>query len=156
MQIRSHSEEETERLGRALAELLAPGDVIALCGPLGAGKTRLAQAIGAGLGVTEPVTSPTFNLVHDYVGRVPVLHLDLYRLRGPEEARDLGWDELLQAGGVVLIEWADRVELLLPPDYLEIRAAWGEGPEQRDWTLLPHGTRMDALLDRLSRRLGTE
>ncbi|MBX9928977.1 MAG: tRNA (adenosine(37)-N6)-threonylcarbamoyltransferase complex ATPase subunit type 1 TsaE [Gemmatimonadaceae bacterium] len=96
------------------AALVAPA-VVTLAGDLGAGKTTLVQAICRGLGVTEPVTSPTFALVHEYRGaRSPVYHLDLYRLRAPNELAALGWDELLGERAVVLIEWPERAGEALP------------------------------------------
>ena len=100
-----------ERFGRAAVAPL----VVTLAGDLGAGKTTLVQAICRGYGVTEPVTSPTFALVHRYAApRSPVYHLDLYRLRGPAELTNIGWDEIVAAHALVLIEWPERAEGLLP------------------------------------------
>ncbi len=113
----------TIALGKALAERLDVGDCVALIGGLGAGKTALVRGIAAGMGLAEPklVSSPTYVLVHEYPCRVPVYHLDLYRMVDPDaELFDLGLDEMLDTG-VVLIEWADRVESALPPDHAEIR-----------------------------------
>lgn len=87
---------------------------------MGAGKTALTQGIAAGLDVTEPVSSPTFTLVHEYEGRLPVWHLDAYRLQGTEEAVDLGIEEMTAAGGVIIVEWPERIESLVPPDRLAI------------------------------------
>src|SRR5713226_4230931 len=112
----TRTDEETRGIGEALGRRLAPGDVVCLAGPLGAGKTTLAQGIGRGLGVEEVVNSPTFTLVQEYGGRLPVYHLDVYRLSSPEEAADLALDEMLSAGGVVLIEWSERIAPLLPAD----------------------------------------
>lgn len=106
----------TGELGRRLAERLRPGDCLALTGPLGAGKTALVRGIAAGLGVADSrmVSSPTYVLVQEYPGRVPIFHIDLYRMVRPaEELADLGLDEML-AAGVVLIEWADRAADSLP------------------------------------------
>ncbi|MCE9531123.1 MAG: tRNA (adenosine(37)-N6)-threonylcarbamoyltransferase complex ATPase subunit type 1 TsaE [Planctomycetes bacterium] len=113
---------ETEALGRRLGELLFPGAVVALIGPLGAGKTHLVRAIAEGLGIRNPmaVTSPTFVLIQEYPARLPIFHFDAYRLKGPQEFIDLGVHEYYDAGGVCLIEWADRVEEALPADYLRI------------------------------------
>lgn len=107
----------TDRAGQRLAPLLRSGDVLALTGELGAGKTRLAAAIVRGLGSAAEVTSPTFTLVNEYRdGRLPVFHLDLYRLESAGEVLAMGWEELLEGGGVCLVEWADRFPELLPAD----------------------------------------
>ena len=116
------SEQETERLGQALAGACEPGCVIGLIGPLGAGKTRLVRAVAESLGV-EPgaIASPTFVLIHEYVGRIPVYHFDVFRLESPHEFEDLGVADYWSAGGVCLVEWADRVRALLPVDAWQIR-----------------------------------
>jgi tRNA threonylcarbamoyladenosine biosynthesis protein TsaE len=118
----SNSERDTERLGTALASALPPGTVVALSGPLGAGKTRLVQAVATALGVPPGrVTSPTFVLVNEYTGgRLPVYHFDTYRLKDDDDFLNLGPEEYFDSGGITYIEWADRVTSLLPPDRLEI------------------------------------
>ena len=108
-------------MGEALGRQLGPGDVVSLVGPLGAGKTTLAQGIARGLGVEDVVNSPTFTLVQEYAGRLTVYHIDAYRLSGPEEAADLAIPEMIEAGGALLIEWPERIEPLLPADRLEIQ-----------------------------------
>ncbi len=121
MQLVVDTEEATNFLGRQIAEVLQPGTIISLVGDLGAGKTRLVQAIAVGLDVpVEIVNSPTFTLVQEYPGRIPLRHCDTYRLRDPDEFLDLGLDELLAMDGVALIEWGDRVTHLLPRDVLRI------------------------------------
>lgn len=116
------SEAETDRVGRALAGWVAPGTVIGLVGPLGAGKTRLARAIAEALGVDpSAIASPTFVLIHEYEGELPVYHFDTYRLSGPEEFEALGALDYYDAGGLCLIEWADRVAELLPRDAWTVR-----------------------------------
>jgi tRNA threonylcarbamoyladenosine biosynthesis protein TsaE len=112
----------TRAFGRRLGGLLFPGAVVALVGPLGAGKTQLARALAEGLGVRDPrvVTSPTFVLLQEYPARLPVYHFDAYRLRGEAEFADLGAEEYFAAGGVCLVEWADRVAGCLPPEQLRI------------------------------------
>ncbi len=109
--------EATQRAGHELAATLEAGDVLALVGDLGAGKTQLCQAIVAGLDATETVTSPTFTLVQEYPsGRLPVWHFDFYRLESADELLGLGWDDYLNGDGVLLVEWADRHPEMLPPE----------------------------------------
>jgi tRNA threonylcarbamoyladenosine biosynthesis protein TsaE len=112
----------TESFGRRLGSLLFPNAVVTLIGPLGAGKTHLARAIAEGLGIKNPiaVTSPTFTLIHEYPARLPIFHFDAYRLNSADEFLDLGAIEYYQAGGVCLIEWADRVLSALPEERLTI------------------------------------
>jgi tRNA threonylcarbamoyladenosine biosynthesis protein TsaE len=129
---RTSSVRETRDLAVALAGLAQPGDLVVLAGDLGAGKTAFAQGFGAGLGVTEPITSPTFTLAQQYAGRLTVHHLDIYRLDQLAEVADLGLSELLDDGGVVLIEWGDAILSLLPNDYLEVRLAFGGGDQTGD------------------------
>ncbi len=116
--------EETRQLGVRLAELLKPGDVLALEGGLGAGKTTFAQGIARGLGVEETVDSPTFTIIKEYEGRLPLYHMDVYRLEYPDE--DLGWDEFFYGDGVTLVEWAGRIEHLLPEHTVRITLSVGE------------------------------
>ena len=109
------SEEETDLLGRALAGTIHPNTVIGLVGPLGAGKTRLTRSIATALGVeSEAISSPTYVLIHEYEGQLPVLHFDAYRLGGPEPFEALGVAEYWEAGGVCLVEWANLVSEILP------------------------------------------
>jgi tRNA threonylcarbamoyladenosine biosynthesis protein TsaE len=116
------SEEDTREFGRLLAQTLQPGAIVALVGDLGAGKTRLVQALAAALDVPpDVVNSPTFTLVQEYAGRIPLRHCDSYRLRDPIEFLDLGLDELFARDGIAFVEWADRVAHLLPRDVLTIR-----------------------------------
>jgi tRNA threonylcarbamoyladenosine biosynthesis protein TsaE len=118
----SHSPAQTRRFGARLGALLRPGDVVCLEGELGTGKTRLAQGIGHGMGVVEPITSPTFTLIAEYYPPPPapvLYHIDLYRLRAPmEEAWALGLDDYLLGDGVCVIEWADRIRPIVPGDRL--------------------------------------
>jgi tRNA threonylcarbamoyladenosine biosynthesis protein TsaE len=112
----------TEAFGRRLGALLFPNAVVALIGPLGAGKTHLARAIAQGLNIANPfiVTSPTFVLIQEYSARIPIFHFDAYRLGGPREFLELGAEEYYESGGVCLIEWADRVADALPLKHLKI------------------------------------
>jgi tRNA threonylcarbamoyladenosine biosynthesis protein TsaE len=139
-------EQGTEQRGSALAEHLFPGAVVALCGPLGAGKTCLVRAIAARLGASEEdVSSPTFVLVQTYAGRMPIHHFDAYRLEGEAEFEDLGASEYFESSGVCLVEWADRVRRSLPDDRLEI-AIEATGPTSRRFTLTSRGPRHDPIL----------
>jgi tRNA threonylcarbamoyladenosine biosynthesis protein TsaE len=111
------SEDDTGTLGRAIADLLVPGVVIGLVGPLGSGKTRLVRAIAEAQGVDpRAISSPTFVLIHEYEGRLPIYHFDAYRLKTPQAFEDLGVADYWDSGGVCLVEWADRVRDLLPKD----------------------------------------
>src|SRR4051812_8808235 len=115
----------TEAFGRRLGALLFPGAVVALVGPLGAGKTHLTRAVAEGLGVRNPaaVNSPTFVLIQEYPARLPIYHFDAYRLSGPREFAELGVDEYFHSYGVCLVEWADKVDQTLPHDHLRIEIA---------------------------------
>ena len=118
----SHSAEETIAFGRQLAGSLRAGDVLALTGDLGAGKTCLVKGLAAGLNITHAVTSPTFTLIHEYRGgRLPLAHIDLYRLATASEAVNIGIEEYLSGAGVTVIEWAERIESLLPAQTKRIR-----------------------------------
>lgn len=112
---------ETEELGERIGRALQGGAVLALIGDLGAGKTTLAKGISRGLGVSALVHSPTFTLIHEHAGRVPVYHLDLYRLDSAAELLDLGWEDYLYGEGVCIVEWAEKAPDCLPGDRIEIR-----------------------------------
>lgn len=115
------TEAELEDWGRRLGRQIAPPMVVTLTGELGAGKTTLVRAICAGYGVSDDVTSPTFTIVHEYAApRSMVYHLDLYRLRGPSELRNIAWDDITRANALILIEWAERAGPFLPADHLPI------------------------------------
>ncbi|MGN0301950.1 MAG: tRNA (adenosine(37)-N6)-threonylcarbamoyltransferase complex ATPase subunit type 1 TsaE [Anaerotardibacter sp.] len=119
--ILSHSVEETRKLGFLVASFVRPGDVIALDGDLGAGKTHFSQGFGEGLGVIEEVVSPTFTLMQEYRdGRLPFYHFDLYRLEDPCELEDIAFYEYVEGTGVSVIEWARKFPEELPDDYLQI------------------------------------
>ncbi|HVL64419.1 MAG TPA: tRNA (adenosine(37)-N6)-threonylcarbamoyltransferase complex ATPase subunit type 1 TsaE [Actinomycetota bacterium] len=140
--VTSTSPEETRIIGAALAPMLLPGDVISLAGDLGAGKTVLVQGVAAALGVDGRVTSPTFTIVHEYRGRYPILHLDVYRLNSFQEVLDLGFEELLDPEAILLVEWGEAVAPLLPRRYLEVVLRRTEDPQAEDHrriTFRPHG-----------------
>ena len=118
----SESEQDTNRLGAALGQVVQPGAVIALIGELGSGKTRFVQAVAEALGAErKTVTSPTFVLIQEYEARLPVYHVDTDRLRETDEVLELGAAELLESDGVCLIEWADRATEVLPDDILRVK-----------------------------------
>lgn len=136
---RTRSADETRALAASLAGVARPGDLILLAGELGAGKTAFVQGFGEALGVTEPITSPTFALAQRYEGKLVVHHLDVYRLDRLHEVHDLGVAELLDEGGVVLVEWGDAVVPALPSGYLEVQLTYGEALDDRTFVLRPVG-----------------
>jgi tRNA threonylcarbamoyladenosine biosynthesis protein TsaE len=129
--IQTLSAAETRAVGNAIASCLAPGDVVVLAGDLGSGKTTLAQGIAAGLGVTEPVVSPTFAIVREYEGEVPVAHVDVYRLDHVQELHDLGFEEIVDGSRVVLVEWGELVAPILPRELVTVRMHQGERDDER-------------------------
>jgi len=111
MKFVTNSPEETEALGEALAARLRPGDVVAYYGNLGAGKTAFTRGLARGLGIREPVTSPTYTIVNEYLsGRMPLFHFDMYRLHSADDLFDIGWEDYLERGGVCAVEWSENVE----------------------------------------------
>ncbi len=139
----SHSPEDTQAIGAKLARQLKPGDVIALVGDNGAGKTTFVRGVAEGLGVpVSSVASPSFVLIREYQGRLPVVHADLFRLEGIPEAASVGLEEFYEAGGVVLIEWAQKIPGILPEEYLELRLETVD-PQTRLFTAHPHGKRYE-------------
>jgi tRNA threonylcarbamoyladenosine biosynthesis protein TsaE len=131
VKFRTETAAQTRALAATLAELLGPGDLVLLAGELGAGKTTFAQGLAAGLGVDDPVTSPTYTIVQEYTGRVPVAHVDVYRLDRMQELFDLGYEELVDDARVTMIEWGDVVAHAFPPDHLLVRIEPVPGGEER-------------------------
>jgi tRNA threonylcarbamoyladenosine biosynthesis protein TsaE len=131
LRFESRSPEETQRIGSALGARLKARDVVATIGELGAGKTCFLQGLMRGLGVTEPVTSPTFVLITHYRGRLPVFHLDAYRTESLTELLDLGLEELFDGDGVTVVEWAEKLGPLLPARAITVRIS-GLGDEPRE------------------------
>ena len=127
----THNEIETEALGETLARRLGPGDVVAYRGDLGAGKTAFTRGLARGLGCTGRVTSPTFTVVNEYEGRLPLFHFELYRLEGEDALYDVGWEDYLDRGGVCAVEWSERAEAALPREtvWVSIRRC----AESGDW-----------------------
>jgi len=145
----THHAGETHALGRRVGALLRAGDVVVLDGDLGTGKTVLAKGIAVGLGITEPVVSPTFTVVREYDAEIPLVHVDVYRLDHLQELHDLGLDDLLGGDAVTLVEWGSRVGALLPADRLVVRLEPGDTDDDRVVTIAATGTswapRRDAL-----------
>lgn len=127
----SHSCADTERFGEAFAKRLRPGDVVALAGSLGMGKTAFTRGLARGLGCAARVTSPTFTIVNEYEGRMPLFHFDLYRLSSADELYDIGWDDYLARGGVCAVEWSERAAGALPPETIRVELARGGDSESR-------------------------
>jgi tRNA threonylcarbamoyladenosine biosynthesis protein TsaE len=154
LDIISHNAEQTRRLGVKLGTLLQPGDVLCLSGELGAGKTVFSAGIGAGWGASEPLISPTFNLVHLHTREgdgARLYHLDCYRLSGAGEVDTIDLDDILQARGVVVIEWAERIESALPPERLWIELRVLE-LTRRNLVFTAAGDRYRRLVDQFSGR----
>ncbi|QDU46638.1 tRNA threonylcarbamoyladenosine biosynthesis protein TsaE [Symmachiella dynata] len=149
----SHDEVETAAIGAAIGRAARAGAVIALVGNLGAGKTRLTRAVAKALEVDEKlVTSPTFVLIQEYAGRLPVFHFDTYRLGSVDEFLDLGVEEYFEAGGVCLIEWADRVAGVLPDDVLRIEIDI-TGESTRVFKFAAHGPIAQSILNDVTRNV---
>lgn len=139
----TYSAEETRIVGASLAPVLLPGDVISLSGDLGAGKTAFVQGVAIALGVEKGVTSPSFTLVHEYKGRFPIVHLDVYRLDSFQEVIDIGFEEYLDPDSIVLIEWGEAIAPMLPRRHLDIDIRRAQDPDAEDERCLifrPHGT----------------
>ena len=151
--VTTKSPEDTAKLGERLGLLLQPGAVVCLQGDLGAGKTRFAQGVARGLGVTSAVTSPTFTIINEYQGRHPVYHMDFYRLSDPLELEDLGYEEYFSGSGITLIEWPERAEDLLPQDRLDVcidlASADADSEDAREISFSPRGAGFTALIEEL-------
>ncbi len=131
----TNNPEQTEALGAALAQRLTPGDTVAFFGDLGAGKTAFVRGMARGLGIRERVTSPTYTVVNEYhSGRTPLFHFDLYRLSGPDDLFDIGWEDYLERGGICAVEWSERAEALLA-DAVRVTIRMADAPERREITI---------------------
>jgi tRNA threonylcarbamoyladenosine biosynthesis protein TsaE len=135
----THSTDETLALAGTVGELLRAGDVVSLVGDLGAGKTVFARGVARALGVTEPVVSPSFTIVREYDGRMPLVHVDVYRIDTVQELYDLGFEELVRDDAVTLVEWGDMIDGLLPVDRLDVRLAPGDTDDERVVEIEGHG-----------------
>lgn len=149
MVIGTNSADETVGLGERLGKRLRPGDVVALTGELGAGKTTLTRGIAQGLGVEADIHSPTFTLIHEHPGPTPLYHVDLYRINRPEEAEDIGIEEYIHGDGVTVIEWAEKIMPLLPEDALRIELRM-TGDDAREIKLETASARLKAIVGELA------
>ena len=128
----SKSPQETEALGQALVQKLAPGAVVAFSGDLGAGKTAFVRGMAQGLGITQRVASPTFTIVNEYEGgRLPLFHFDMYRLHSAEELFDIGWEDFLSRGGICAVEWSENIQEALEPGTVYVDIRRGQGEQER-------------------------
>lgn len=150
MTIRTTSAEETTALGERLGKLLAPGDVIALYGDLGAGKTTLTRGIAVGMGLHADIHSPTFTLIHEHLGAIPLYHIDLYRLSDEHEIESLGLEEYIYGDGVTVIEWGEKIRSILPVERLDITLRT-TGDAERELTLETQSERLRDAVRQLSR-----
>lgn len=151
MEIRLKGLEETKEFGIKIGNILKGGDIVCLNGDLGAGKTTLTKSIGLGLGVTDYITSPTFTLINEYSGRLPVYHFDVYRLENADELYDLGFDEYFYGKGVCIIEWADKIEKLLPRERTILDIEKGKALDERRINITGYGNRYIEILKELEK-----
>ena len=143
------NEEKTREIGSKLGELLTPKSVICLIGDLGAGKTTMTQSLARALGVDDYITSPTFTIVNEYEGKMPLYHFDAYRIGSSEEMYDIGFDEYIDGEGVCIIEWANLIEDILPDEYLYIEMNYKE--TGREMILTPKGEKYEEIVKELSK-----
>lgn len=135
-------------LGERLGKILHPGDVLALFGDLGAGKTTFTKGIARGLGLADDVHSPTFTLIHEHIGPTPLYHVDLYRLETEAEVDSLGIEEYIYSEGITIIEWADRMKSMLPPERLDIELKM-TGDNDREMILETTSPRLQAIIEEI-------
>ena len=134
MEILSHSEAETEAAGERLGASLSPGTVLAYRGGVGMGKTAFTRGLARGLGCTGRVTSPTFTIVNEYEGRIPLFHFDMYRLPDSDALFDIGWEDYLDRGGVCAVEWSEQVDDALPEDTIYVTIS--RHPDHNNWRII--------------------
>ena len=149
---KSFSPEDTGRLGEIMGSLAEPGDVYCLTGDLGSGKTVFARGVAIGLGISGRVASPTFTLINEHQGRIPFYHMDVYRLAGPEDLADLGYEEYFYGNGATLVEWAGIVGPLLPPERLDVKIVRVD-EDCRLITFTPHGERYRRLVEEMGQNV---
>lgn len=150
MVIQTRSTLETIRIGKRIGRLLKVGDVVALVGELGAGKTQLIKGLAAGVGIGNPtyISSPSFTLINEYPGKIPFYHIDLFRLEREKEAEELGLEDYFQGGGITAIEWADKIPSLLPKEMLLIHIVY-TGKNTRSIEIRGKGKRYQKILEGL-------
>jgi len=148
LNIITHSPEETQSLGRRIGEIALSGDVFLLRGNLGAGKTCFTQGLAWGLGIDEYAMSPTFVIVRELYGRLPLYHIDLYRLDRIEETTDLGLDDYIYGQGICVIEWAEKALTILPEEHLRIEISYIDATE-RCFQIKPRGRRYESIVGQL-------
>lgn len=156
--IETNSPEETYALSSLLGKKLKGGELIALEGELGAGKTHFVKGLAHGLGAKEVVTSPTFTLINIYEGRIPLAHFDVYRLPTPQAIEELGYEEFFYGPGVTAVEWSDLISSYLPSHYLLVRIERSisqTGKDSRSLTFIPYGPKMESLVEELIRDAGS-
>ena len=146
MKITINSIEDTERLAQTIVTLVTRGDVLLLHGDLGAGKTTFSQFFGKALGIEQKITSPTFNIIKSYEGKLPFHHMDCYRLEGAED--DLGFDEYFYGDGVTIVEWPEMIEEFLPEDYIELNLKYIED-SKREIEIQAMGSRGNRLKEQI-------
>lgn len=135
--ITTKSAEETQKLAEKLCPHLSIGDILSLTGDLGAGKTCFVKGLARGLGIGRIVTSPTFNLIREYLGQLPLYHFDVYRIENPSELFNLGYEEYFYGDGVTVIEWGDKISKLIPPNHLAIDFRYFGDTNQRRLEIIP-------------------
>ncbi len=140
---------QTKEFGIRFGKLLKAGDVVCLNGDLGAGKTTLTKSIGIGLGVDDYITSPSFALINEYTGRIPLYHFDVYRLDNVEELYDLGFDEYFYGRGVSIIEWAEKIKILLPEERIVLDINQGIDISERRINITSYGNRYEDIIKEL-------
>ena len=143
------NDKETREIGFKLGKLLKPGSIVCLIGDLGAGKTTMTQSLAEALEVDDYITSPTFTIVNEYEGKMPLYHFDVYRIGCSEEMYDIGFDEYINGEGVCIIEWANIIEDILPDDYLKIELKYKD--MGREMTLIHYGEEYEKIVEELTK-----
>ena len=144
-----NNDQETREIGFKLGKLLKPGSIVCLIGDLGAGKTTMTQSLAEALEVDDYITSPTFTIVNQYEGKMPLYHFDVYRIGCSEEMYDIGFEEYINGDGVCIIEWANIIEDILPDEYLKIELNYKD--MGREMTLIPYGEEYEKIVEGLTK-----